>query len=1072
MPSPVPQYNYISVFDKATGLVTSGGTKSFDPSKFYGNGLAILKPSKCQITENLNGSYNVTLTHPTDADNIWKSIYVLNFLKVQGQLFRIQSIDTNFDGSSSGTVTAYAEHITYMQNDAWIFKKDFWYNENIVSGHNVNELLISIWGNSVPNGLQNGKQEQDVENFFPIFRFSSDVEIPSNVYDTDTNTYIAEIGEGKTRYEMIMDALDRFGGELYRDNFYYSIKNRMEGALDDAFDIRVGSNLLGIKRTVDTSKFCTYIRGFFEFQNYESLFSYFYSTPTDTGLLNPIVRAKKYSYPDDGSETHPVADALLGKDVSSYFSHNANPKLTYTIKMRDVRRNPEFQIRSGSRFKVGDTGRIVDDRLGIDEKLKVIQTKTNGITGEIEEITLDSSYDFIWGYGRATLPKFPELPIHHDKIAVILLDENMQKTSNIQYVDTLAEVSQILAGSPDDMFHIEAGTQSSVVPYWSFYLTHNNIYSVKIPEGVKKISKSAFSNCGGLTKVQLPETLEEIEDSDDHAYFYGAFSRCTSLQDINIPMKLKAIPENAFAYCTALTSIKIPDSQIEIYPAAFYNCTNLASVDFGNGIKKIGATSGNVHGAFENCTSLTSAVIPSSVNEIGISTFQGCTSLNSATIQEGVSKIGALAFSNCTSLKYLTLSTGIVEIDVSAFSNCQSLQNVEIPDSVLSIGDASFKNCLSLKTIKLSENITKIGNGTFSLCQSLKSISFPSGITEIGAGAFRECSSLKDIIIPDGVISIGADSFSGGAFQGCSSLVSIKLPSSIRTLGNSKSSGYGIFKDCTALPTISIPENVSEISPDAFAGCTFLEQIGVQNQRYSLGKDPWGAPNFISTAQYDDLRERGLPIPTGKHVADWQGAGSSDDLAEKILIKELNADGTAKRYNTVKSTGYLKDFLQENPDKLYAVDIGALCIGKEGSPTYATITAESFSGITNLKELYIPDTFRTIEADAFSGCTNLDYVQIGGQKGRISGEPWGASSTEFYYSANLVNLDGATLMAADDIYPYLAVKTQQTNATYETGLSGILKVSDMPALPAEKMLYVIPETNAFSLELGNKELTI
>lgn len=665
-----------------------------------------------------------------------------------------------------------------------------------------------------------------------------------------------------------------------------------------------------------------------------------------------------------------------------------------------------------------------------------------------------------------------ETPAYDEtKIAVVLLDENMQKTSNIQYVDTLAEASQILAGSPDDMFHIEAGTQSSVVPYWSFYFSADNIYSVKIPEGVKKLSGHAFSGCGGLTKVQLPESLEEIEDSA--AYYSGVFSRCTSLQEINIPLKLKAIPENAFAYCTALTSIKIPDSKIEIYPAAFYNCTNLTSVDFGNGIKKIGATSGNAHGAFENCTSLTSVIIPSSVSEIGIWTFRGCTNLNSATIQEGVSKIGAMAFSGCTSLKYLILSTGIVEIDVSAFSNCQSLQNVEIPDSVLSIGDGSFKSCLSLKTIKLSENITKIENETFSLCQSLKSISFPSGITEIGAGAFRECSSLKDIIIPDGAISIGADAFAGGAFQGCSSLVSIKLPSSIRILGDSKNSGYGIFRDCSALPTISIPENVSEISPDAFAGCTFLEQIGVQNKRYSLGKDPWGAPNFISTAAADSLAEQGKSIPDGKHVVDWQGAGNSDDLAEKILLKELNADGTVKRYNTVKSTGYLKDFLQENPDKLYAVDIGALCIGKEGSPTYATITAESFSGITNLKELYIPDTFRTIEADAFTGCTNLDYVQIGGQKGRISGEPWGAdSSTDFYYSANLVNLDGATLMAADDIYPYLAVKTQQTNTVFDTGLYGVLKVSAESEIPVEKTLYIISETNAFSLKLGDKELTL
>ena len=607
------------------------------------------------------------------------------------------------------------------------------------------------------------------------------------------------------------------------------------------------------------------------------------------------------------------------------------------------------------------------------------------------------------------------------KIAVVLLDENMQKTSNIQYVDTLAEASQILASSPDDMFHIEAGTQSSVVPYWNSYFNEDNIYSVKIPEGVKKISKYAFNGCGGLTKVQLPETLEEIEESQS-SRFEGAFSYCTSLRNINIPVKMKSIPKNflsyctaltdieipdscleisyhAFRNCTALTSIEIPDSCLEIYPAAFYNCTSLASVDFGNGIKKIGGNSSNDTGAFEDCTSITSVTIPSSINEIGYGTFKGCTSLNSVTIQEGVSKIDGLAFYNCTSLKNLTLSTGI---------------------------------------------------------------------TEIGNLAFALCTSLQNVIIPDGVISIGT-----GTFYGCSSLKSIYLPSSVRNLG-ATAPAFAIFQDCYSLSAIIIPENVSEIGAEAFRGCTKLKQIKVKNTRYSLMRDPWGAPNFISTAQYDDLREKGEPIPKGKTIVNWDGAGDEDELADKILIKELNADGTVKRYNTVKSTGYLKDFLQENPDKLYAVDIGALCIGKEDSPTYATITAESFSGITNLKGLYIPDTFRTIEEDAFSGCTNLDYVQIGGQKERISGEPWGAdsSTTEFYYSANLVNLDGETLMAADDIYPYLAVKTQQTNATYETGLSGILKVSAESGIPVEKTLYIISENNAFSLKLGDKELTL
>lgn len=390
MAEPVSQNQYISVFGRTTGM----NGDNFDPIEFEGNGIAVLNPSKCTITETLNGGYSLTLTHPTDSDNVWKTLYPLNFIKAQGQIFRIQSVETSYDGSSSGNVTIYAEHVTYMMNDAWIF------HGSLVCGEWMGSLLESAENASRPNG----SAEWSAEKRFPNFTYSTDISFPDE-YKTEilpeylNRQYVHDIGEGKTRYQVMMEAIQKFGGELYRNNFYFSIKNRMENSLGgegklDAFDIRLGENMLGIKQKVDISNFCSYFEGYADDGDFLG-FSY----GDMTGFMNNIVREKHYSGDNSGTLSH---------EIHTYWSQHMSPEFTYTLKLKDLRQNPDFKLLSGVHFKVGDIGRIVDERLGLDSlRLEITQTKTNGITGEVEEITLKSTSAFKWDYGSVKLPDFP-----------------------------------------------------------------------------------------------------------------------------------------------------------------------------------------------------------------------------------------------------------------------------------------------------------------------------------------------------------------------------------------------------------------------------------------------------------------------------------------------------------------------------------------------------------------------------------------------------------------------------------------------------------------------------------------
>ena len=86
-------------------------------------------------------------------------------------------------------------------------------------------------------------------------------------------------------------------------------------------------------------------------------------------------------------------------------------------------------------------------------------------------------------------------------------------------------------------------------------------------------------------------------------------------------------------------------------------------------------------------------------------------------------------------------------------------------------------------------------------------------VTEIGYCAFSYKNVTK-IIIPEGVTYLGDDTFAG-----CSNLTDISLPDSIITMGK-----YA-FSGCSSLKSIKIPAGLTSISYYAFYGCSSLASV-------------------------------------------------------------------------------------------------------------------------------------------------------------------------------------------------------------------------------------------------------
>lgn len=375
-PDPQPQAGdvyenqYICIFDMET-----------KQNEFYGHGLAVLRPSSCRIVEELNGAYNLEMVHPVDEEGKWQYILEMNIIKALGQLFVIQKVDEVQTGGSR-YVSCYAEHITYTLNDKWIFPPV------TVAGYTGQTLIDNMLSQATDLGY-------DWQTTYS-FTVTSDMSLPENFEDW------TELAEGRTPYEMLLGGdgfVAKVGGELYRDNFTMKINERMYGAQDDAFEIAVGYNLTGIHRTVDLTTFCTYLRGYDVSlgEDYGDPYSMWWAIGWDPSTLprpypREVVRSKNFTFPDTLGE---YRYDRLARATGAFFDSQCAPLITYELNIVDLKRNPDYsKFTNNYRYKVGDKGKVWDERLQSWVILEITRTEKDGITGDTTKVVIGTMRDF------------------------------------------------------------------------------------------------------------------------------------------------------------------------------------------------------------------------------------------------------------------------------------------------------------------------------------------------------------------------------------------------------------------------------------------------------------------------------------------------------------------------------------------------------------------------------------------------------------------------------------------------------------------------------------------------------
>lgn len=311
------------------------------------NGICILQPSVCEITEELNGEYSLYLEHPFDEEGRWKSLVEQNIIKADGQLFRILEKDTSMGRNGEKVRTVNAVHIFYDLGDKLIEKME-------VDGWSPYWFLANMFKDYIYN--------DDPQKQYHDYSFSFSTDFNPNGPPFGWGNYI-----NSNPVKAILGADDCFvniyKAEIHRDNFRFSLNQRKEGTSKNAFNIEYGSNMMDIKEKIDYRNLCTNI---IVRTNLGSMWG---SSYVSGRFAHHITKEVLFNYnPDEYSEEK------FWQDAENYFNAIKNPLATYDITYANLQNADLYKdFIKLKELNVGDEGRIYNPEIDVDiDDIKIV----------------------------------------------------------------------------------------------------------------------------------------------------------------------------------------------------------------------------------------------------------------------------------------------------------------------------------------------------------------------------------------------------------------------------------------------------------------------------------------------------------------------------------------------------------------------------------------------------------------------------------------------------------------------------------------------------------------------------
>ncbi len=237
---------------------------------------------------------------------------------------------------------------------------------------------------------------------------------------------------------------------------------------------------------------------------------------------------------------------------------------------------------------------------------------------------------------------------------------------------------------------------------------------------------------------------------------------------------------------------------------------------------------------------------------------------------------------------------------------------------------------------------------------------FGKNVTTIGNSAFVNCDSLINIILPESVTSIGYQSFAG-----CN-LVYVEIPAGVTNIGSSA------FSDCNLravyfkgnMPTVASNSGISLSAPNSY----HLENaLGWPSSYETVCKGWVTLDDVIYVYKSDGTVIASAYIGTRASILEKITVGNTTYKVRNIGYKAFSNDTVLKRVNISKGVIFIDAYAFQNCSHLENVELPDSII---------SMSEYSFQNCPRLKNVELPDSVISIGDYAFSGCTGLTDMEI------------------------------------------------------------------------------------------------
>ncbi len=498
-------------------------------------------------------------------------------------------------------------------------------------------------------------------------------------------------------------------------------------------------------------------------------------------------------------------------------------------------------------------------------------------------------------------------------------------------------------------FHVENGVLKS-------YTGRED--TAAVPENVHTIGEGAFKGCVSLKEVILPFGVRRIEA--------GAFKGCRRLRRIQMPESVSYIGSYAFHRCHGLERISVPESVKELGDCVFLYCDSLTEVRIP-GVERLGKQ------VFVNDVLLKKLEISPCLQEDGIcDVFTGCIRITDFSFPDGREVLIPSAVEAVAGNKDIPSLVRTIAVDILRMMELEgrclakfltNLKHVEIPEGIEKIGKSSFFDKRGIISVKFPASLKEIESRAFRNCISLESVVFQEDQVLIREDAFKNCSSLKEVGAADGT---------SHRIEGIGGFLGEHIPLPVRTvrkqvLGNFRLSGRILLKYLGSESRVVVPQGVTVIAEEAFAGNEAVDRVILPDSVEEIG----------AGAFRDCLLLQTIEFPANlKQI----GSGAFENCVK--LIRVFLPEGMNR----------VEDKVFKHCNVLKEVAFGRKVV---------SVGEQAFYGCLSLQEIHFPDSLASIGEMAFYRCRalrevyllpgikevgNLAFAQSGVKKAVVGGE--------------------------------------------------------------------------------------